>query len=253
MTASERQPPAPIPAVLVSMVVWFIVVVAHFLVCAKLAHWLGSPNQLPPSLRSVDQVFSYGLSGALDLLVIVVWMAIVLGTLVGPCVVLSALASLLPDRLMSAVAEGMISLLPVAGLTVTVLLILPCYSHNAPLEPSGLELAESMSFGAYLETLYTGLFAIVDIVVLFGGLLVAATLFDKYMPNGGVWQLIVAILFGIVLAMVFAFLVGPLVLRLSERFGAVRAIVGFLGAWALLTSMPALLATRSSSSKPKKR
>lgn len=242
--AIPPQPPAPLVALVPSVIVWFAVVVGHFLLCAKLAHWLGNPASLPPSLAGVDRLFSYGISGFLHVLLILVWMAIVGGTLVAMGLAVFVVAALLPAKILSAVSDGMLCLIPVAGLTLLTLLILPMYSHNQPADPSGLDLAEVMPFDAYLETLYTGLIAIVTIVLLFAGLFLTVMLMNAVLPDGGVWQLFVAIFVGIAVAITFGMLAGPFVLKISQRYGAVRAIVGFLATWALLTSGPVLIVTR---------
>jgi hypothetical protein len=64
-------------SVLVMAGVWWTAIVGHFLLCGICAYMLGDPVAMPSWLKPWDELFTYGISGFLALVLMIVWWLIV--------------------------------------------------------------------------------------------------------------------------------------------------------------------------------
>ncbi|MCE9608017.1 MAG: hypothetical protein K8U03_24290 [Planctomycetia bacterium] len=247
-------PPPSLAAVLVMVGVWWGAIVAHFLLCGVCGYLLGNPVELPFWLRPWDELFTYGISGFLAVVLIAVWWLVVAAAFVPFCFVAwyvsRGLHRLLAERESKVepdsafwLALGVLG--PMLGMSLLSLLILPMQAPHHTDSESGLELAEQVSYAAFAEYQFLSLFAMFVILVLFGVLFGGAGVVATYAPESGMFVFFSLILMSIAASMGAGLLLGPIVLQLPHRYGVYQATAIAFAGLGLLTGTPMLLMLRS--------
>jgi hypothetical protein len=251
-------PSPPLGRVLFLCVVWWGVIVAHFLACSRAAYAIGHPDLIPSWLVGVDELFQHGISTAVDLILLLLWWVIVFllfipgwfvadfvnrRTMFGPPDEKPANPKHSTPR-EAALVEGLFALAPVLAMTILSLLILPAQAPNHYEFDSGAEMAEQLGPVAFVEYQYLSIVGMLVIFALAAGFCVGVGLVMKFHPNGGIPTFLLVILFAIGVAMATGLGLGPVLGALPERIGAYRATILLLGGIGLALSPPTLLILR---------
>jgi hypothetical protein len=214
----------------IAALLWGLALLAgHFLALGWFAHWIGTPLSLPSWLSGINRMFRYGFSSSLDLFIEVVWIVILAATVV-VLFYLHALPGTVWPRASAGVesaddafGRAFFACIPVGVLLWLLLAILPLQSHNLPQSPTGLETLHGMSWDDSLFELTEGIAAMLFIGALFLGIFLAFMFFERFMPkvnDGCGWQLIAAILFGIVLMLAVGLPSGPALEQVHQAHGS---------------------------------
>ncbi|MBA4015982.1 MAG: hypothetical protein C0483_02215 [Pirellula sp.] len=250
-------------SVLIMAGVWWCAVVAHFLVCGICAYMVGNPAEVPFWLRPWDELFQYGISGFLSLLLMLVWWVIVAIVFMPFAFValyigrgLFAVAGS-ADRSADKAAErddaywhGLGVMTPVLIMALLSLLILPVQAPHHIDSESGLETAEQVSYAAFAEYQFLSMFAMFVILALFGTLFGGAAVVATYMPDAGMVVFFLLIFFSIAVAIGLGLGIGPIVGELPHRYGVYQATAIAFAFLALLTGPPILLSLRGGKKGP---
>lgn len=255
----DPAPPPGIIAVLLMCAVWYVAIVGHFLLCGVCGYMLGDPTELPSWLKPWDQLFTYGLSGILSLILLLVWWLIV-GIVFIPFWFAAYYAGLAvhwcttpretevePD---AAFWQGLGVLAPVFVMSILSLLILPTQAPHHIESESGLELANQVSYAAFAEYQFLSMFAMFVILVLFGTLFGGAGVVATYMPDSGMLVFFGLIFLSIIASICTGLFLGPLVLELPHRFGVYQATALIFAGLGLITGLPMLAMLRSGKKGP---
>lgn len=259
---SSPAPPPGLFAVLFMSGLWWAAIVGHFLLCGLCAYLLGDPVAMPSWLRPWDELFTYGISGFLALVLLIVWWVIV-------AIVFAPFAFLVLSigRVLFAVVgssgsdtnraadrdgafwQGLGVMTPVLILALLSLLILPVQAPHHIESESGLEVAEQVSYAAFAEYQFLSIFAMFVILALFGTLFGGAAVVATYRPDAGMFVFLMLIFLSIAVAIGLGLGLGPVVGELPHRFGVYQATAIAFALLALVTGTPMLLALRSSEKK----
>lgn len=254
--ATPPKDPAPPPgliAVLLMTGVWYVAIVGHFLLCGVCGYMLGDPTELPAWLKPWDQLFTYGISGFLSLVLLLVWWAIVAIVFIpfGFAAYYAGLAvhwcttpretQIEPDAPFWQ-AIGVVS--PVFIMSILSLLILPTQAPHHIDSESGLELANQVSYAAFAEYQFLSMFAMFVILVLFGTLFGGAGIVATYIPESGMLVFFGLIFLSIIASICTGLFLGPLVLDLPHRFGVYQATALIFAGLGLITGLPMLAMLR---------
>lgn len=239
--------------------VWWTAIVGHFLLCGICAYMLGDPVAMPSWLKPWDELFTYGISGFLALVLMIVWWLIV-ALVFAPF----AFVVLYVGRGLFAIAgsadpaadrdgaywHGLGVMAPVLIMALLSLLILPMQAPHHIESESGLEVAEQVSYAAFAEYQFLSMFAMFVILALFGTLFGGAAVVATYMPDAGMVVFFLLIFLSIAVAIGLGLGLGPLVGELPNRYGGYQATAIAFAFLALLTGPPMLLSLRSSKKGP---
>lgn len=261
-TAAPPASPAPPPAlfaVLLMAGVWWAAIVGHFLLCGLCAYMLGDPVAMPSWLQPWDELFTYGISSFLSLVLLLLWWLIV-AFVFAPF----AFAALYIGRGLFAVAgssnaaadrdgafwQGLGIMTPLLIMALLSLLILPVQAPHHIDSESGLEVAEQVSYAAFAEYQFLSLFAMLVILALFGTLFGGAAIVATYRPNAGMFVFFLLIFLSIAVAIALGMGLGPIFSELPHRFGVYQATAIAFAVLALITAPPMLFSLRSSKKGP---
>ena len=260
---SSPAPPPGLFSVLVMAGVWWCAIVGHFLLCGICAYMLGDPVAMPSWLKPWDELFTYGISGFLALVLMIVWWLIV-ALVFAPF----AFVALYIGRGLFAIAgpvdrdahsaadrdgaywHGLGVMTPLLIMALLSLLILPVQAPHHIESESGLEVAEQVSYAAFAEYQFLSMFAMFVILALFGTLFGGAAVVATYMPNAGMFVFFMLIFLSIAVAIGLGLGLGPLVGELPHRFGVYQATGIAFAFLALLTGPPILLSLRGGKKRP---
>ena len=243
--------------------VWWTAIVGHFLLCGICAYMLGDPVAMPSWLKPWDELFTYGISGFLALVLMIVWWLIVALVFVP-----FAFVALYVGRGLFAVVgsfdrgadssadpdggywHGLGVMAPVLIMALLSLFILPMQAPHHIESESGLEVAEQVSYAAFAEYQFLSMFAMFVILALFGTLFGGAAVVATYMPDAGMVVFFLLIFLSIAVAIGLGLGFGPFVGELPNRYGVYQATAIAFALLALLTGPPMLLSLRSSKKGP---
>jgi hypothetical protein len=251
-------PPPPLLRVLFLCVVWWALLVGHFLLCGMLAYWIGHPELIPGWLEGVDELFQHGISAAVDLVLLLVWWGVVaalffpvwfvadwVNRLTAPRSALERPAgSRQPTPTEAALSEALFALAPMIAMMVLSLLILPINAPNHYEFDSGLEMANRLTFAGFVEYQYLSIVAMIVIFALAAAFCLGVWLVMTFYPEGGIPTFFGVIFFAIGVSMAVGLGLGPVLGSLPERCGAFQATAMLLGGVALALSPPTLLILR---------
>ena len=239
--------------------VWWTAIAGHFLLCGICAYMLGDPVAMPSWLKPWDELFTYGISGFLALVLLIVWWLIV-ALVFAPF----ALAALYIGRGLFAIAgssdpaaerdgaywHGLGVMTPLLIMALLSLLILPVQAPHHIESESGLEVAEQVSYAAFAEYQFLSMFAMFVILALFGTLFGGAAVVATYIPESGMFVFFMLIFLSIAVAIGLGLGLGPLVGELPHQFGVYQATAIAFAFLALLTGTPVLLSLRGGKKGP---
>jgi hypothetical protein len=187
---------------------WYFLLMAHFLLVAKIANALGDPTQIPEWVASIDRFFVYHLQISISFVFEILWLGLVaasgfivyqaafhLVALLGKA--MSGDASSRMKRCFNKAAASLF--LPIAISMIT-LAIIPAEAMRKP-STTWLRAGESMQFLDFVDALskasYFVFMALLLFVVLFG----VVGLMIRFLPDSkGFWQLPVAIVISLVVS-----------------------------------------------------
>jgi hypothetical protein len=250
--------PPPLLRVLFLCVVWWALLVGHFLVCGRLAYAIGHPDLIPGRLEGIDEFFQHGISAVVDIFLLILWWVVVVGLLFPVWYVAdlvncftaphSALdrppGSKQPTPTEAALLEALFALLPMIVMSILSLLILPATSPNHYEFDSGMEMAEELSYAGFVEYQYLSIVAMIVLFALAAGFCLGVWLVMTFYPEGGIPTFFGVILFAIAVAMGAGLGLGPILGALPERYGAYGATAILFGGITLALSPPTLLILR---------
>ena len=249
----DPAPPPSVASVVVMVGVWWVAIVLHFLACGLCAYWLGDPTALPLWLKPWDELFTYGISGFLALVLIAVWWLVVAITFV-PLAFGAWYAGLGVSRMLhghetriepdAACWQALAVLGPLVAMELLSLLILPMQAPHHIDSESGLELANQVSYAAFAEYQFLSMFAMFIILVLFGVLFGGAGVVATYIPESGMLVFFGLIFLSIIASMATGFLLGPIALELPHRYGVYQATAIAFAGIAVITGAPMLALLR---------
>lgn len=249
--AVVSEPPPSLLRVSALCVAWTALTTLHYWLCGLCAYWLGDPTDLPFWLKPWNELMQYGISSFLSLLLAAVWW-FVAALLFLPVIGLVFALDTLFDYIASterpggaALGESFLASLPLLGITWLSLLILPFDAPYKLDSEAGLEVAERLTYPEFAEYLFLSLFAMLTIYVLALGFCIGVALMMKFSPFDGAWEILPPVFLGITLALVFAFVVGPIVAELPHQLGVLPATACFLGGFSLISTPPLLLVMRN--------
>jgi hypothetical protein len=250
--------PPPLLRVLFQCVVWWVLLVGHFLLCGRLAYSIGHPDLIPGWLEWLDELLQHGLSAAVDLLLLLLWWCLVI-VLYFPVWFLADLVnrftapasaferphgSKAPTPTEEAPVQAMLALTPMIAMSLLSLLILPAEAPNHYEFESGMEMANQLTYAGFVEHQYLSIVAMIVIFALAAGFCLGVWLVMTFYPEGGIPTFLMVILFAIAVSMAVGLGLGPILGALPERFGAYQATAMLLGGVTLALSPPTLLILR---------
>jgi hypothetical protein len=254
----DPAPPPGLVAVLVTTAVWYVAIVGHFLLCGVCGYMLGDPTELPSWLQGWNELFNFGISGFLGLVLLLVWWLIV-GIAFIPFGFAAYYAGLAVHwctlRFQSGARETRVEsdaafwqalgvLAPVLSMSILSLLILPTQAPHHIDSVSGLELANKVSYAAFAEYQFLSMFAMFVILVLFGTLFGGAGVVATYIPDSGMLVFFGLIFLSITASICTGLFLGPYVLELPHNFGVYQSTAIIFAGLGLITGLPMLALLR---------
>lgn len=255
----DPQPPPAIGWVLVMAAVWLAAGVGHFLLCGICAYMLGDPADIPFWLKPWDELFQYGISGILSLILLLFWWAVVALVAIPFGIAAYYISKLLcllvgrhadNDARDAAFTQGLAIMAPVLILGLLSLLILPVQAPHHIDSESGLEVAEQISYAAFAEYQFLSMFAMFVILMIFVTLFGGAAILETYLPGSGMGMFFFLIFLSITVAICLGLFLGPYIGELPHRFGAYQATAMIFAGLAVFTGLPMLLVLRNEKKGP---
>jgi len=246
---SARLPPAGSNSVtlhwgwsVAGIIVWWCVVVAHFLCLVAIAHWLGDPTRVPEWLKPIDTFLVYQISITLMIVVEIIWLLAV--AVIGAVMVsLPWLAARAMDRLhtgadSAGVAKagqaraGLLTAAKLMFLPITIslvtLAIMPISLGGRPGGSSMLEAGTMMARTDFVAGVSQQSYMVFMALLLLMAFVMVISAMIRWLPDDdGFWQLPVAV----VIALVVAIAVGGLLFKLI--YPAVEHARGVAVTWVL--------------------
>ncbi|MGC3972112.1 MAG: hypothetical protein QM775_33670 [Pirellulales bacterium] len=255
----DPQPPPAIGWVLVMAAVWLAAGVGHFLLCGICAYMLGDPVDIPFWLKPWDELFQYGISGFLSLLLLLFWWTVVAVVAIPFGIAAYYVSQALffvvgrhadNDARDAAFTQGLAVMAPVLILGLLSLLILPVQAPHHIDSESGLEVADQISYAAFAEYQFLSMFAMFVILMIFITLFGGAAILEEFMPGSGVGMFLFLIFLSIVVAIGLGLFLGPYVNQLPHQFGVYQATAMIFAGLAVFTGLPMLVMLRNEKKGP---
>ena len=222
--------------------VWWCVVVAHFLCLVAIAHWLGDPTRIPEWLKPIDTFLVYQISIAMMIVFEIIWLLAI--AVIGAAMTsLPWLAARALDRTRTGthsagvaktgqaraglVAAARLMFLPIT-ISLLTLAIMPISLGGRPGGSSMLEAGTTLAWTDFVAGVSQQSYMVFMALLLLLAFVMVISAMIRWLPDDdGFWQLPVAV----VIALVVAIVVGGLLFKLV--YPAVEHARGAAVTWVL--------------------
>ena len=212
--------------------VWWCVVVAHFLCLVAIAHWLGDPTRIPPWLKPIDTFLVYRISMGMMVVFEIIWLlalAVIGAAMAGlPWLAARAMDRIHPGTDFSGVdpsgqaRAGLVTAATLMFLPITIslvtLAIMPISLGSRPGDSSMLEAGTILAWPDFVAGVSRQSYLVFMALLLLLAFVMVISAMIRWLPDDdGFWQLPVAVVIALVVAITAGGLLFKLIYPLVEH------------------------------------